>query len=221
MLRRTLGMIDELLDGYRHFHRHTWPERRDLFQSFRTAQAPRALVVACSDSRVDPQLILGRAPGEIFVVRNVANLVPPFHPDTAYHGTSAALEFAVRALEVKVAIVLGHSGCGGVGYLLDGAGSSPNVGDFVAPWMQIAAGARARALAYGPQVPQRQRRCEQECIRESIGNLYTFPWVRERVDDGRLSLHGMWFELDTGCLHHLGVDGTFQPVPVPDEPPAI
>ncbi len=206
-------MIEQLLDGYRQFHKNTWTARQELYKSLSHSQSPRALVIACSDSRVDPQLVLGSAPGELFVVRNVANLVPPFSPDDRSHGTSAALEFAVRALDVKVAVVLGHSGCGGVGLLMDGASATSAVNDFVAPWMQIAAGARARALAYGPNVPHRHRRCEQECIRESIGNLYTFPWIRERVDNGQLELHGLWFELDRGQLHHLHNDGTFQPVP--------
>src|SRR5690242_14497051 len=133
--------MKDLLEGYRRFRAKNWPEQREVFESLaRDGQAPRALVVGCVDSRVDPALIVDAAPGEVLTVRNVANLVPPYAPDAAYHGTSAALEFGVRVLEVEVLVVLGHGSCGGIKALLEGAPSQAL--EFVAPWMSIADSAR-------------------------------------------------------------------------------
>ncbi|WP_439814490.1 carbonic anhydrase [Zavarzinia sp. CC-PAN008] len=200
--------MDELIAGYRRF-RSGWASRGTLPPpGMDAAQAPRALVIACSDSRVDPQMIFDAGPGDLFVVRNVAALVPPYKEDRSdLHGTSAALEFGVRALQVKHIIVMGHAGCGGVNFLL--GGSTAPVSDFVPQWMNIVAGAKARALAHGHLLTDRQRFCEHECIRESLGNLYTFPWIRDRVEDGSLILHGTWFDLHTAGLWELKPDGVF------------
>ena len=137
--------MQELLAGYRRFRAETWARERDRFEALaESGQRPRTMVVACSDSRVDPQMVFSAAPGELFVVRNVANLVPPYAPDADYHGTSAALEFGVRVLGVRHLIVLGHALCGGVQALLEGM--PPGTEDFVAPWMGIAReAARPRA----------------------------------------------------------------------------
>ena len=167
------------------------------------------MVVACIDSRVDPAMIFDTAPGETLTVRNVANLVPPYAPDAAYHGTSAALEFGVRVLEVPHLMVLGHGLCGGVRALLDGA--PDNAHEFVAPWMSIAWPARVRALQC-LSAEERQRCCEHEVIKISLANLMTFPWVAERVAAGRLELHGAWFDIFTGALMTLQPDASFVPV---------
>ncbi len=172
-------------------------------------QAPRALVVACVDSRVDPAVIFDTAAGETLTVRNVANLVPPYAPDDAFHATSAALEFGVRVLEVPHVMVLGHGLCGGVRVLLDGG--PDNAREFVAPWMSIAQPARERALEYGAP-EERQRCCEYEVIKVSLANLMTCPWIAERVAAGKLELHGAWFDVATGVLMTLQHDGSFAPV---------
>ena len=199
--------MDSLIDGYRKFRETDWPERKALFQDLaQRGQRPAAMVIACSDSRVDPAMIFGAGPGEMFVVRNVANLVPPYAPDGAYHGTSAALEFAVRTLEVAEVIVLGHAMCGGVRFLLEGGEDRT---DFVGSWVNIAQAARARVLACHPADPQTA--CEQETVRLSLANLRTFPWVAEREADGRVSLHGATFDIRTGILQRLGPDDRFAP----------
>ena len=129
--------MQRLIDGYRRFRDDNWPERRRLMQTLALeGQSPIALVIACADSRADPAMIFDAAPGELFVVRNVANLVPPFAPDAAYHGTSAALEFGVRVLQIPELIVLGHANCGGIRALMHGTPDTAS--DFVAPWISIA-----------------------------------------------------------------------------------
>ena len=201
--------MERLIEGYRRFRQEGWPERRRLFEALAAeGQHPRALVVACVDSRVDPSAIFDAAPGQLLTVRNVANLVPPYAPDAAYHGTSAALEFGVQVLGVPNLIVLGHGGCGGIEVLLRGAPEQE--GDFIATWMQIAAPARARALQC--DTPDAQQRClEREGIKLSLDNLMTFPWIAERVEAGTLRLHGAWFAIHSGVLEMLGRDGEFRP----------
>jgi carbonic anhydrase len=187
-----------LLDGYRRFRADTWPQQRARFEELAAqGQKPHTMVIACSDSRVDPAVIFAAGPGELFVIRNVANLVPPYAPDAAYHGTSAALEFGVRVLEVSRVVVMGHALCGGVRALLEGAPAE--AGDFVAGWMRIADGARRKVLACEP-VEARQEACELETVRLSIANLMTFPWVAEAVANGRLRLRGAHFAVATGRL---------------------
>lgn len=204
--------MDELIEGYRRFRAETWARERDRFEALaERGQSPKVLVVACSDSRVDPQMVFSAAPGELFVVRNVANLVPPYQPDAAYHGTSAALEFGVRVLQVRHVVVLGHALCGGVRALLDGM--PPGTEDFVAGWMGIAREARARVLRCEHASDEaRQEAGEREMVRLSLENLMTFPWVREAVEAGRLRLHGGHFGIRSGRLWALGPSGEFAPV---------
>lgn len=190
--------MQRLLSGYRHFREETWPAQRERFaQLAESGQKPHTMVIACSDSRVDPAVIFAAAPGEMFIVRNVANLVPPYAPDAAYHGTSAALEFGVRVLGVSRLVVMGHAQCGGVTALLDGA--PPEAGDFVAGWMEIAAPARRKALACDDPV-LRQEVCELETVRLSLANLHSFPWVQEALAAGRLKMIGAHFGVATGRL---------------------
>ncbi len=201
--------MDELIEGYRRFRATQWPERQATFEALaKQGQSPRTLVVACSDSRVDPAVIFGAGPGELFIVRNVANLVPPYRPDSRAHATSAALEFGVRVLEVPELIVLGHAMCGGIRALLDGPPIP--VDDFLAPWMRIAEPAKRRALACRPADPQTA--CEHEAVRLSLENLTTFPWIAERVTAGRLTLYGATFDIRTGVLAFLDAEGKFKPV---------
>nr|WP_272904182.1 carbonic anhydrase [Xanthobacter agilis] len=203
--------VDDLIAGYRRFREVAWPERRQVFEQLAAkGQKPQTLVVACSDSRVDPQMIFNAGPGEMFIVRNVANLVPPYQPDANYHGTSAAIEFAVRVLKVKQVVVMGHAQCGGVHALLDGA--PPGAEDFVAEWMEIAEPARRMAEQSGLPGELRQRFCEQCCVKLSLSNLSGFPWVRERVAAGDLKLHGAYFGVASGRLEIMNDDGNFAAV---------
>lgn len=190
--------MDALIDGYRRFRAETWPRERARFEELAAkGQRPHTMVIACSDSRVDPQMIFSAGPGELFVLRNVANLVPPYMPDALFHGTSAAVEFAVRVLKVDRIVVMGHALCGGIRALLDGA--PPEAQDFVAGWMGIAQ--RARTVALRCDVPEeRQEIAEHEAVRISLDNLMTFPWVADAVTQGRLTLHGAHFGVATGRL---------------------
>lgn len=197
--------MDELLEGYRRFRRNEWPvHQRDFAALARGKQAPHALIVACCDSRVAPELIFSSNPGDIFVVRNVGNLVPPYAPDAANHGTSAAVEFAVRVLGVQRIAVVGHSGCGGVAALMRGA--PPGARDFVGNWMNIAEPAKRRAEAVFPDDPQAAcSRCEIESIRVSLDNLRGFPWVEAARAAGNLKIVGYYFDVGAGRLYR--VDG--------------
>jgi len=199
-----------LLEGYHRFREETWPQQRARFEALAASgQKPHTMIIACSDSRVDPQMIFSAAPGELFVVRNVANLVPPYMPDAAFHGTSAAVEFAVRVLGVGRVVVMGHALCGGIRALIEG--TPEGAGDFVAGWIGIAARARTAALRCDDPAAA-QEAAEHEAIRISLANLLTFPWVAEAVEAGRLRLRGAHFGVATGRLLVLeNLTGDFAP----------
>lgn len=202
--------MEALLAGYGRFREAAWPERRRLFETLAArSQHPRAMVIACADSRVDPNMIFDADPGELFVARNVAALVPPYAPDTVYHDTSAAVEFGVRVLQVRDLIVLGHGLCGGVAGLLRGVPDEAR--DFVASWLEMAAEVRPHALARATQAEQ-QLCGEQEVIKLTLRNLRSFPWIEEREAAGRVILHGAHFDVRTGHLSLLRDDGFFKPV---------
>jgi carbonic anhydrase len=201
--------MQKLLAGYQRFRANGWPGKRLEFETLADqGQAPEHLVITCIDSRLDPMMIFDAGPGEMLTVRNVASLVPPYEPDAAYHGTSAAIEFGVRVLEVRNLIVLGHGLCGGVKSLLEGTPANAN--EFIGPWMSMAEPARTRALRFPPGEGRRLI-CEHEVIKVSLDNLMTFPWVASRVAEGKLTLHGAWFDIRIGALMLLQADGTFAP----------
>jgi len=176
--------MEDLVAGYRRFRAGTWRNERARFdQLSKFGQKPRALVIGCSDSRTDPQMVFNVAPGELFVIRNVANLVPPYGPDDQPHGISAAIEFAVRALKVPQIIVMGHAMCGGIQALLNGAPAE--VSDFVGQWVRIAEPARLRAMSAPAE--RWQDVCEHESVRLSLDNLTTFPWMPVRCAPAGLS----------------------------------
>jgi carbonic anhydrase len=196
--------MDRLLAGYRRFRSEVWPAERARYEAMaRRGQRPDTLVVACSDARVDPQTVFDAEPGELFVVRNLAGLVPPYHPDAGYHGTSAALEYGVQVLKVPRIVVLGHARCDGVRAMIDGPPREAR--DFVEPWMEIAEPVLWRMpseIGRGDLLSH----FEMDVVRLSLRNLMTFPWIAEAVTAGRLSLHGFRFDIRTGVLMRLEND---------------
>lgn len=194
--------ITRLIAGFKSFRATYYEQRPERIQHLiEEGQRPETAVVACSDARVDPALLLQLEPGELFVVRNVANLVPPYAPDSHYHGTSAALEFAVRDLGVRHLIVLGHSQCGGIRALIDAeSGGAGEPREFIASWVSIAGAARGQKQGHG----HGSQSAEQAAIKISLANMMTFPWIREGVEDDSLTLHGWWFDLKEGALWGVG-----------------
>lgn len=195
--------INELLQGFQRFRVKSFEPNRELFNRLAMqGQTPRTLLIGCSDSRVDPAILTDSAPGDLFVIRNVANLVPPHETTGRYHGTSAALEFAVCNLKVSNIIILGHSRCGGIRALLEGYGENDEGEGFIAPWVKIAASARDEVLRRWPDASNefKQRACERAGIRASLNNLMTFPFIRQRVEQGQLKLYGWYYDLENGEL---------------------
>ncbi|MGZ9112587.1 MAG: carbonic anhydrase, partial [Rhodoplanes sp.] len=163
---------------------------------------PKVMMIACSDSRVDPGILCNAEPGDLFMVRNVANLVPPYALDRFYHGTSAALEFAVNTLKVEHIVVLGHAACGGIRALYTSPPEVAARSSFIANWMEIADAARRRTLvtARGLDLEDQLRICGQEAIKTSLANLLSFPWIEERVNAGTLRIHGWNFDIRDGAM---------------------
>jgi carbonic anhydrase len=204
-----------LITGYHRFRDREWQEERDRWAELAEGQSPKVMVIACSDSRVDPATIFDARPGEMFVVRNVGNLVPPFEPDQNYHGVSAALEFAITQLEVDELVVMGHGSCGGCAAALTGQfdQAGHGHGHFIAHWIEMLADAREKIRAAHPTLDREAfLEMELEGVRLSLRNLMGFPWVRERVESGRLKLHGAYFAIADGILHVLDeATGEFAP----------
>lgn len=204
--------IAHLLAGIKRFRQRFYEHNKALMQGLvQDGQHPPALVIACSDSRVDPALLSGADPGELFVLRNVANLVPPYDPSHPMGGAGAAIEYAVRDLKVPNIIVLGHAHCGGIKAMLGAAGGQWPERDFIGNWVSLALDASRLQLsekdAQGKPVQASLERLrenpalvERASVAGSLRNLLTYPWVRARVDAGDLALHGWWFDLDTGDL---------------------
>jgi carbonic anhydrase len=193
---------EHLLNGYHSFleGRYSHEERR-YRELANEGQKPRTMVIACCDSRAAPETIFDCGPGELFVVRNVANLVPPYKPDGEYHGTSAALEFAVQSLKVESIVVLGHGRCGGIAASLDQGSKPLSPGDFIGSWMNLVKPAAEIISANTLMTAsERQRAMERVSIRFQLQNLRTFPCVSILEGKGRLTLHGAWFDISTGEL---------------------
>ena len=205
-----------LIEGYRRFRQTAWTPRRERWAALREGQEPRVMVIACSDSRVDPGQVFDVDPGEIFVVRNVAALVPPFETTPGHHGVSAALEFAVQFLKVREIVVMGHGMCGGCKAALTQSmhGEEPGRGGFIADWIDMLDDAReAVAAEHGTEGRPAERAMEQAAVRVSLANLRTFPCVAELEAQGRLRLRGAFFAIADGVLHLLDeASGTFAPV---------
>lgn len=193
----TMSATDKLLAGYQRFREGYYQKNQDqLFKLAKEGQSPKIAIVSCSDSRVDPTVILDCEPGDLFVIRNVANLVPPCEDTDNYHGTSAALEFAVTALEVESIIVLGHTQCGGIKALIDNANKKVDK-SFISKWMLQLENVRDEIIADTSLIDQKSRYscCEKKGVQQSLINLMTFPWIEERVKSGKLKLHGWRYDL--------------------------
>jgi carbonic anhydrase len=193
---------EHLLGGYKKFMSGRYSEQESRYKALaETGQQPRTLVVACCDSRAAPETIFDSGPGELFVVRNVANMVPPYEPDGQYHSTSAALEFAVQSLRVKDIVVMGHGRCGGIKAVLDSEAEPLSPGDFIGKWMNLLKPAAEQIAANDIMTSgERQRALERVSIRNSILNLRTFPCVQILEQRGKLQIHGSWFDISTGEL---------------------
>jgi len=204
--------LERFIAGFRSFQKDYFGPDNSLFEPLKQGQTPKTMIIGCSDSRVDPAILTNCEPGEIFTVRNVANLVPPYEETGGLHGVSAALEFAVCHLGVEHIIVLGHSQCGGIGALMEGGCDCKGSG-FISRWMSIANSARERVLAELPgKDPQLQQlAAEQAAILLSLENLRSFPWIDDRVAAGTLSLHGWYFNLTVGeLMEYVPEQGTFE-----------
>ncbi len=207
-----MSLPPRLVQGYEAFRSGRLATEQDRYRDLaEQGQAPEIMVIGCCDSRVSPEVIFDAKPGELFVVRNVANLVPPYSPDGAYHGVSAALEFAVGALRVKHIVVLGHARCGGVRAFAEGnAPLSP--GDFIGKWMSLIAPAAER-LGHLRDTPDYLARLEQASIANALDNLMTFPRLRRLIERGHVTTHGAYFGVATGELSVLDPrSGNFVPV---------
>jgi carbonic anhydrase len=197
-----------LLDGYDSFRANRLPEDSARYRILADiGQRPEIMVIGCSDSRAAPETIFDAAPGELFVIRNVANLVPPYDPDGHYHGTSAAIEFAVAHLKIRHIVVMGHGRCGGISAYLDG---KADPGDFIDRWISLLAPA-AEGLSAELDATARQRALEFASIRQGIEHLKTFPMISSLTSIGEIELHGAWFDISTGELFVLDrSSGTFE-----------
>ncbi|MBS9716058.1 carbonic anhydrase [Pseudohalocynthiibacter aestuariivivens] len=196
-------MPERLVQGYQRFRDGYFIENKEKLAALAMEQKPRIALLSCCDSRVDPTTVFDAAPGDLFVIRNVANLAPPYEQEGVFHGTSAALEFAVTGLEVSHIVVLGHANCGGIRALMDKSPSDDKT-SFIDRWMTIAAPVREHICASG-EMPDEERyaTCERQAIAHSLRNLMTYPWVKTRVNAGTLSLHGWHYDLAEGTLSSL------------------
>jgi len=206
----------ELLKGYRRFREDTYPRQRARFdQTAVEGQSPKLMIIGCSDSRVDPAVIFDVDPGDIFVVRNVAALVPPYETSPGYHGVSAAVEFAVQILEVRQIVVMGHGRCGGCTAALNQSLEAKPHGEgaFVANWIELLSDARdSVARKHGTTGRKAELAMEFAAIRQSLSNLRTFPWLSEKEAAGRVKLRGAHFSISEGVLYSLDEEtGEFLP----------
>lgn len=201
--------FEDLLEGYQVFReKYAAGDKSIMKQLSDSGQSPQIMVVACSDSRVDPALILQCDPGDLFVVRNVANIIPPFENDNAYHGTSAALEFGIRFLKVKHLIILGHSQCGGIQALLNQKKESST--DFIENWVSI--------VKNNQSINDNLDSAVKKSIQKSYDNCLSFPWLKERIEEENLKVHLWFFEIKSGKIYSfLKGKGEFEPLKSRDD----
>jgi len=203
----------KLIDGFKRFQQQYFGDDSDLYSSMLNGQPAKTLMIACCDSRVDPAILTDCDPGDLFIVRNVANLVPPSENDGSYHGTSAALEYAVNHLEVENIIIMGHASCGGIKALWEDDGSVQS--QFIHSWVSIAKSAKewVKDKLSTASTEEKIKACEQRAILDSLANLMTFKCIHDKVEQGAISLHGWYFDISAGEL--LGYNpktGSFSPL---------
>ena len=193
--------IEKMKHGFKKFQQDNFMKNLPFYQKLARKQFPRVMVIACCDSRVDPSIITQAEPGELFMVRNVANLVPTYQPDGGQHGTSAGIEFAVKGLGIAHIVIMGHGRCGGIAAALNPAPSPLHSGDFIGKWMSML-GDLPKQLDQNDLMTagERQRALERISIRNSVSNLRTFPYVADLEAEGKLAVHGAWFDISTGEL---------------------
>jgi carbonic anhydrase len=208
--------LTRLIDGYRRFRDNDWARERERWSELADGQSPRVMILSCADSRVDPGQIFDARPGEMFVVRNIAGLAPPYETSTGYHGVSAALEFAVTQLKVGEILVMGHGLCGGCAAALTGKfdDSEPGEGHFISDWVHMLDDASKDVRARHQELDESAfTDMEREAVKVSLANLRTFPWIAEREQAGELKLHGAHFSIEEGRLYVLDeAEGSFRPV---------
>jgi len=206
----------EFLNGYYKFRKEVYPGLKRVYQDLDTdGQNPSTLIISCADSRVEPGRLFSANPGEIFVARNVANIVPPYNAEAGYQSIGAVVEFAVLGLKVDTIMVLGHGKCGGIQALLDGDNGDTGTMGYVHNWMELAQDARKKILAEMADAPRDEQllALEEENVRMGLKNLMTYPWIKERVEAGKLELVGGHFSIAHGILYCCTLDDdTFHPV---------
>jgi carbonic anhydrase len=208
--------LSKLIEGYRRFRETAWQRERERWSELAEGQSPKVMILSCADSRVDPAEIFDARPGEMFVVRNIAALAPPYETSHGFHGVSAALEFAVSQLEVGEILVMGHGLCGGCAAALTGQfdHTEPGEGHFIADWVRMLHQARDSVRARHQELDRTAfLEMEREAVKVSLANLRTFPWIASREQSGRLKLHGAHFSIAEGRLYVLDeAEGDFRPV---------
>jgi len=208
--------LSQLIEGYRRFREQDWARERERWSELAEGQSPQVMILSCADSRVDPAQIFDARPGEMFVVRNIAALAPPYETTRGYHGVSAALEFAVTQLKVEEILVMGHGLCGGCSAALTGQfdDTEPGEGHFIADWVRMLDGARDKVRAHHHELDRVAfLDLEREAVKVSLANLRTFPWIVEREKAGELKLHGAHFAISEGRLYVLDeAESEFRPV---------
>jgi carbonic anhydrase len=211
-----MSHLTQMIEGYRRFREQDWGHERERWSELAEGQSPKVMILSCADSRVDPAQIFDARPGEMFVVRNIAALAPPYETSSGYHGMSAALEFAVNQLDVGEILVMGHGLCGGCAAALTGQfeDTPPGEGHFIADWVRMLNGARDAVRANHPDLGAAAfLEMEREAVKVSLANLRSFPWIVERERAGRLQLHGVHFSIAEGRLYVLHeAEGDFRPV---------
>jgi carbonic anhydrase len=208
--------LSKLIEGYRRFREIAWERERERWSELAEGQNPKVMILSCADSRVDPAEIFDARPGEMFVVRNIAALAPPYETSRGFHGVSAALEFAVSQLEVGEILVMGHGLCGGCAAALTGQfdDTPPGEGHFIADWVRMLDGPRDKVRAQHDELDREAfQEMEREAVKLSLANLRTFPWIADREQSGSLMLHGAHFSIAEGRLYVLDeAEEDFRPV---------
>jgi carbonic anhydrase len=211
-----MAYLEDLIEGYRRFREQDWAHERERWSELSEGQSPRVMILSCADSRVEPAQIFDARPGEMFVVRNIGALAPPYEISPGFHGVSAALEFAVTQLKVGEILVMGHGMCGGCSAALTGQFDDrrPGHGQFIADWVRMLDRARDKVRARHTELDGAAfLDMEHEAVKVSLANLRTFPWIRDRESAGELKLHGAHFSIAEGRLYILDeADREFRPV---------